>query len=76
MAKKFIRWKVSEAQKYVSVCLGCCQFVCAVPVEVQVDEAEAAHRCRRAETRRKGSSAESVPGRLKSHVSRSGSIQY
>ncbi len=68
MARKFIRWKATEARMYVSVCLGCRQFVCAAPDEAKVNKAEATHRCGRAERSRKVSPAAVTASGVKSRV--------
>jgi len=45
MGATFFRWYAARVQMFLSICLGCRQFVWAAPDELKVDEAEAAHRC-------------------------------
>jgi hypothetical protein len=68
----FFRWKAISTQMYVSVCLDCRRCVAAALRELQVDEAEAAHRCGHAEARRRclpgERTASGVKARVSSHV--------
>ena len=45
MGKNCVRWRVKRVGMWVSVCLDCCQFVCAEPDAAKVDKTEATHRC-------------------------------
>ena len=71
MGKNFIRWRVKGVRIWVSVCLDCCQFVCAEPDPAKVDETEATHRCGRAERSRKVSPAAVTESGVKPRASQS-----